>query len=84
MGAGSGASAAAWRAGSASCSTSVEIGAADMWKEEPAPKGVWSSLLGKARGKPGKAASQGGRRTFLDVILFLVLKLNDKSVSRRA
>lgn len=47
-------------------------------------KGVWSSLLGKARGKPGKAASQGGRRIFLDVILFLVLKLNDKSVSRKA
>lgn len=61
----------------------VEIGAADMCKEEPAPKGVWSSLLGKARGKPGKAASQGGR-TLLDVILFLILKLNDKSVSRRA
>lgn len=62
----------------------VEMGAADMWKEEPAPKGVWSFLLGKARGKPGKAASQGGRRTFLDVMLFLVLKLNDKSVSKRA
>lgn len=62
----------------------VEIGAADVWNEEPAPKGVWSSVLGKARGKPGKAASQGGRTTFLDVILFLVLKRNDKSVSRRA
>lgn len=90
MGAGSG----AWRGwlplqqpggqGAPHAAPGVEIGAADIWKEEPAPKRVWASLLGKTKGKPGKTASQGGRITFLDVILFLVLKLDDKSVSRRA
>lgn len=61
----------------------VEIEAADMWKKEPAPKGVWSSLLGKAREKPRKAASQGGRGTFLDAILFLMLTLNNKAEGLR-
>lgn len=47
-----------------SAAQGVEIEAADMWNKDPAPKGVWSSLLGKAREKPGKAASQGGRGGF--------------------
>jgi len=62
----------------------VEMEAADNWRKEPAPKGVWSSQLGNAREKPRKAASQGGRETFLDAILFLMLMLNNKAVSRRA
>lgn len=77
-------SAAAWRAGRASCSTRGGDRSCRYVEGRTSTKGVWSSLLGKARGKPGKAASQGGRRIFLDVILFLVLKLNDKSVSRKA
>lgn len=62
----------------------VEIGAADMWKKEPALKSVWSSLLGKAGEKPRKAASLGGRGAFLDAILFLMLSLSNNAVSRRA